>query len=178
MFAQALAPALLVPLFGFVLYRRVRRNIGRQSLRPTQLTVRIAMLALATVMIATSLARGADLQLWLAAGTLPGIALAIYGLKLTRFEISPQGSFYTPNPYLGIAISMVLIARIVYRMIQVWPAMQSARQAAEPGAMTVSPLAMSTSTPITMALLGLVIGYYIAYCVGLLRHARGSAPAA
>ena len=164
---QALAPAILLPLFAFSLYRRVRRNIGRQPLRATQLKVRIAMLALATFLITTSLASGVDLLIWMAIGAAAGIALAYWGVKLTRFESSPQGIFYTPNPYLGIAVSMLLIARIGYRMMQIGPALQS------PQAMT-----MYTSTPLTMALFGLVIGYYIAFCVGLLWRAGHSSPGA
>lgn len=178
---QALAPALFVPLFGFLLYRRVRRNIGRQPLKPAQLKVRIGMLTLATFLIATSLARSADLQLAMAAGAVPGLALALWGLHLTRFESSPQGRFYTPNPYLGIAISTLLIARVVYRMTQTWPAIQAAQAqaaTAAPGTVTASPLAMSASTPMTMGLLGLVVGYYIAYCAGLLWRSREKSPAA
>lgn len=163
---QALAPAILAPLLAFSIYRRVRRNIGRQPLRATQLKIRIAILAVATFLITTNLARGADLLMWMAIGAAAGVAIAFWGVKLTRFESSPQGIFYTPNAYLGIAVSLLLVARIVYRLVQIGPAMQS------PQAMAMY------STPLTMGLFGLVIGYYVAYCAGLLWRARDGSPAA
>jgi hypothetical protein len=164
---QAIAPAILLPLFAFSLYRRVRRNIGRQPLRATQLKVRIAILMMVTLLITTSLARGADLLLWLALGAAGGSALALWGVQLTRFESSPQGIFYTPNAYLGIAVSLLLIARIVYRIVQMGPSLQS------PQAMSIY-----AGTPMTMGLFGLVIGYYLAYCAGLLWRASHVATSA
>src|SRR5207253_1415921 len=106
--------------------------------------------------------RTADLQLAIALGALPGVALALWGVHLTRIESTPEGRFYTPNPYLGFAVSALLIARVAYRMIQVWPAMQSAHADVPP------PSPGSIYTPTTMALLGLVIGYYVMYCAGLI----------
>ena len=158
---QALAPAILAPLLAFSIYRRVRRNIGRQPLGAARLKVRIGFLAVAALLIATRYAGTAELQMWMALGALPGFALAVWGVKLAHIESTPQGVFYTPNPYLGIAISLLLVGRIVYRMLQIGPAMQS------PQAMT-----MYTSTPLTMGLFGVVVGYYIAYCAGLLWRAR------
>ncbi|HZP13840.1 MAG TPA: hypothetical protein VFB36_15595 [Nevskiaceae bacterium] len=166
---QVLVPALMVPLFGFVLYRRVRRNIGRQPLKPSQLKARMAILAFATLMIVMNFAKTADLQLAMALGALPGLALALWGVKLAHIESTPQGVFYTPNPYLGIAISILLIGRIVYRMVQMGPMMQSPQAMSSPAAMY---------TPLTMALFGLVIGYYVAYCAGLLWRARENPQAA
>jgi len=165
---QALVPALMVPLFGFVLYRRVRRSIGRQPLRPAQLKTRMAFLAFAALMIAMNFAKSADLQLAMALGALPGVALAFLGVKLTQFESTPQGRFYIPNPYLGMAVSALLIARVVYRIVQIGPMMQSPQTMSSPAAMY---------TPLTMALFGLVIGYYVAYCAGLLWRARDASPA-
>jgi hypothetical protein len=170
---QALVPALMAPLLAFVIYRRVRRNIGRQRLEPARLRTRIVVLAIATGMIVFNIARTADMQLAMALGALPGIALAFWGVQLTRFETTPQGRFYTPNAYLGFAVSALLIARIAYRLVQVWPAMQSPQSAA---AMNASPAALYS--PLTMGMLGLVIGYYIAYCAGLIWRARDGSTAA
>lgn len=42
-------------------------------------------------------------------------ALGVYGLRLTRFERTPTGLFYTPNAHLGIALSLLLVLRLGYR---------------------------------------------------------------
>src|SRR5207253_5732067 len=72
----------------------------------------IGMLALAT------LARPAALAI-LAAAVAVGLGLAMWGLSLTRFERTPEGIFYTPNAHIGIALSLLLVARVLYRMFEI-----------------------------------------------------------
>ena len=43
------------------------------------------------------------------------MALGILGLRLTRFETTGEGMLYTPSAHLGIALSTLLVGRIVYR---------------------------------------------------------------
>ena len=48
----------------------------------------------------------------LAGGLALGVPLGLYGLHLTRFETTPEGRFYTPNPYMGVGLSMLLAGRV------------------------------------------------------------------
>jgi len=41
-----------------------------------------------------------------------------------------EGEFYTPNVYIGVALSAVLIGRLIYRFVVLAPEMQSASQGA------------------------------------------------
>jgi hypothetical protein len=100
------------------------------------------------------------------AGLLAGAAFAAWGIRLTRFDVMPGGVFYTPNAYLGGALAAVLVGRVVYRFVVLYPALATAH------AETGSALAGYTRSPLTFGLFALVIGYYIVYCAGLI--SRGS----
>lgn len=85
--------------------------------------------------------------------------LAVYGLRQTRFEPTPQGLFYTPNAHLGIALSVLFVGRILYRLGEVYVLDTTA----SPGTSDF------VRSPLTLAVFGLLAGYYIAYAVGLVR---------
>ena len=74
----------------------------------------------------------------------------------------PGGIFYTPNGYIGAVLSALLLGRLAYRFQVLYPAMQAAQ------ADDANPFAAFQRSPLTFALFGVVIGYYLAYYVGLL----------
>ena len=157
-------PSILVSLgvaalVGWRLYSRVRRMIGRQRLtrwRPW-FTVGFFPLILMLLLLA-SLAHPVNLATLLA-GVAAGVVLGVYGLSLTAFEETPQGLYYTPSAYLGIALSLLFIGRIGYRLMQAYAAV---------GASSPTP-ADFVRSPLTLAIFGTLAGYYIAYAIGLLR---------
>ena len=154
--------AAIAALVVFALYRRFRRLFGRQPLQPTRLKVRIALFTLVGLMILVRGLHSMDFAAAGLAGVAAGVALAYLGLRLTRFEVTPGGIFYTPNGYIGVAISALLLGRLAYRFQVLYPAMQAAQ--ADNG----DPFAQFQRSPLTLALFGIVIGYYIAYYAGLL----------
>jgi cytochrome b561 len=96
---------------------------------------------------------------WLAAGLVVGCLLGLFGLSKTRFDPTPEGLFYTPNVHLGIALSTLFVARIVYRLVEVYylePAMPHG-------------LEDFTRSSLTLAVFGVLASYYIAYAIGLVR---------
>jgi cytochrome b561 len=124
------------------------------------------LLAISFMQPATTLGAAA---LGLALGGIVGVV----GLRLTQFELGPQGNFYTPHAYIGGAVSALLVARIIYRFFVVFPTMQStAEQAAANG----NPYAGFQSSPLTLAILMLTAGYYITYYAGILLKVRASRP--
>lgn len=170
--------ALFVPLVVFVIYRRVRRNFGRQPLRSTRLAITVAIFAIIAVLLLASAVVGMEtgslLRMGSAAGLLGGAALGLYGLHLTRIENTPQGRFYTPNSYIGMGLTALLLGRLVYRFAVLMPMMGAAAAQATAGydANTMSALQRS---PLTLAIVGLLVGYYLAYYCGLLWRAHGPA---
>ena len=145
----------LVPLVAWRLYARFRRMVGRQRLsrvRPwITLTIFPALLALLAWLSHDRI----DALAWLAAALGAGALLARYGLARTVFEATPGGFYYTPHAPLGIALSALFAGRVLYRIYEVVSAGPAA--------------ADFTRSPLTLAVFGLLAGYYIAYAIGLVR---------
>jgi hypothetical protein len=161
----------LVPLIAWRLYSRIRRLIGRQQSKlwrhwaaATLFPLLLAVLGAGAIF--SPLAIGA-----LAAGIATGVGLSIWGLRWTRFEVTPQGWFYTPNAHIGIALSVILAARILYRLFQLY----AIGMVTEPGGQDFA------RSPLTLLCFGMLASYYAAYAVGMLRWRRSnplaSAPA-
>ena len=99
----------------------------------------------------------------LGGGLMLGALLALVGLRLTKFEVGqPKPHYYTPNTYIGVALSLLLLGRVLYRMTLVYssdaPAMSS-------------PALMQSS--LTLLIIGLTAGYYITFNSGVLLRSRG-----
>src|SRR6185369_2842499 len=93
-----------------------------------------------------------------------GIGLGIWGLRLTMFEKTDAGMFYTPSAHIGIALSVLLIARVGYRLLQM-AALTTALTSAE----WQAALQDFGRSPLTLIILGTMLAYYATYAVGLLR---------
>jgi hypothetical protein len=157
-----LIPAGIAALVAWRLYSRVRRMVGRQRLSKVRpwLTVCLFSLLIALVLLGSLAHPGAASGL--VAGVAAGAALGFYGLRLTRFERTPLGLFYTPNAYLGIALSLLFVARIGYRAAQLYFVAGAAQESS----------AAFVRSPLTLLIFGTLAGYYVAYAVGLLRWRR------
>jgi cytochrome b561 len=161
--APTLVPFLIaIPLIGWRLYSRIRRSIGRQPLSKVRPWVTLAIFPLVILLLGFA-ARGSATGIGLLlGGIVAGTALGMFGLSKTRFENTPQGMFYTPNAHLGIALSALFTARVVYRMVQLY----QMDPAAQPHP------ADFANSPLTLAIFGLLAGYYCAYAIGLIRWRR------
>jgi uncharacterized membrane protein YeaQ/YmgE (transglycosylase-associated protein family) len=165
---QTLVYAAVGALVAFALYRRFRRLFGRQLLAPNRLKFRIGILAVFAAMFALRGFVATDIALAGVAGFAIGAALAWLGVKLTRFEKTPTGIYYTPNAIIGAAVSVLLIGRLAYRFFAVYPAMQAAHVGGD------DPFMAYQKSPLTAALFGIAIGYYLAYYVGVLLRSAGA----
>lgn len=164
MLSPQTVPLLLGGLFVWGLFRRVRRNIGRQKLRPRRIIVSITVLALASVLLAVVSLRNLKLLSGLGGGLLLGAPLGLLGLRLTRFETNEQGHFYTPNTHIGIALSLLFAGRLIYRF---WILNNSADLGNHPPAM---------QSALTLLIYGLTAGYYLVYYIGLFVHTHDKQP--
>lgn len=161
--AKLLPIAIIVPLFIWRVYVRARRNIGPQPLHRRQLKVRMGIFAAVALLLGGAAAWHWPMLGALGGGLACGVPLALIGLRLTRFETKPDGHVvYVPNTLIGVALTLLLLGRLVYR----FGALSSA-MAAE--TMTVPPTFQS---PMTFAIFGLTAGYYIAYYAGVLIRGR------
>ncbi len=163
-------PVAVTALVAWRLYSRVRRMVGRQRLSPARPWITVILFPLLLALIAAGGIAQGTWPLAMAGGVVAGVLLGLYGLRLTRFDATPEGLFYTPNAHLGVALSLLLIARIGYRAVQIY----LQHGTAPPG----DPAATMMQSPLTLAIFGTLAGYYVAYAIGLLRwKARAGAQA-
>jgi hypothetical protein len=171
--ATLLLPAVIAVLIGWRLYSRVKRMVGRQRLSKLRPWLTVCLFPLLVALLLLGSLAHPEAALALVAGVAAGVALGFYGLRLTKFEQTPLGLFYTPNAHLGIALSLLLIARIGYRAAQLYFAA---------GAIQEASAATFVRSPLTLLIFGTLAGYYVTYAVGLLRWRRraslGSLPVA
>ncbi len=149
---------IMIPLLIWRLHSRVRRSIGRQTLSKVRPWITIGVFPLLTVLLGfAALGRPA---LWgaMAGGIAGGALLGVYGLGKTKFENTPQGLFYTPNAHIGIALSLLFVGRVIYRMFELYTESQAQQSAAT-----------FAASPLTLGIFGLLAGYYVAYAIGLVR---------
>jgi hypothetical protein len=147
----------LVPLLVWRTYARFRRLVGRQRLTKVRPWITLTVFPLLTGLLAWVAYPNVHRIGWLAAGIAGGAGLSLLGLKLTSFERTAHGLFYTPNKYLGISLVVLFIGRIAYRIVEV---------AALSASNTVTGFVVSS---VTLAVFGLLAGYYLGYTAGLLR---------
>lgn len=160
-------PVLFGALIAFGVYRRVRRNIGRQPLSPARLTSRIALFSIIGGMILLMSFRDMNLFGAMLAGIAAGAGLGWFGLKHTQFEATAQGQFYTPHTYIGAFVSALFLGRIAYRFIVLYSTSHALAAADQ------NPFAAYQKSPLTLAIFGILVGYYVFYYAGVLRRSRG-----
>jgi hypothetical protein len=161
---QSLSPSTIalliaVPLVAWRVYARVRRLVGRQRLSRIRLWITLIVFPAVVLLLCLAASTHPERLAWLAVGLVAGALLGVFGLRKTVFEPTPQGLFYTPNAHLGIALSLLFVARIAYRLIEIYmldPGMPRGTQD-------------FARSPLTLSVFGLLAGYYIAYAIGLVR---------
>ena len=148
-------------LIAWRMYSRVRRLIGRQRLSRVRPWVSVTLFpALVLLLAFASLAHPEGIAA-LVVGLAAGAALGMWGLKLTKFERTPEGLFYTPNLHLGIGLSLLLAGRILYRLGQVYLGVSA-------GGTSID----FARSPITLVIFGTLAGYYVRYAIGLIAWSR------
>jgi hypothetical protein len=163
---KLITPVLIAVFIAWVLYRRVRRNIGRQRISPARMQWRMGIFSVIGALLLFGALRDVNLLGAMVAGVAGGAALAWLGLRHTKFENTPEGNFYTPHTYIGLFVSALLLGRILYRFVVVYPAMNAATQD------DANPFAAYQKSPLTLAIFGVLIGYYVAYYAGVLIESR------
>jgi xanthine/uracil permease len=165
---------IMLPVLAWIVWRRVSRQFGRQRIRRKAMIFRIVMFAFVGCLLALSGFHKLALLEGLLGGVLIGGVIGVVGLRLTRFEVDPvKGDCYVPNPWIGALLTALLLGRLAWRFLVLLPVMHGASSAATaPVADMYGMPAGYTSSPLTMLVIGLLVGYYIVYFLGLLIHHR------
>lgn len=161
--ASTLAIAAVVALIIWRTYARIRRWVGRQELTNRRLWITLTLIPALVLALAVGALTHPERLLVMAVTLAAGAGLAVVALRRTVFEATPQGFFYTPNAHIGIVLSLLFIGRIVYRLIEIGTLDPMAFLARHPQAGDFA------RSPLTLAVFGLLAGYYVSYSIGLIR---------
>ena len=158
-------PFIFGGLIAWSIYRRIRRNIGEQKLRPRRIILSLVIFAVVGTLIVTAacMLHNPGMVLGFGGGLLLGAGLGFFGLHLTKFRTTDEGHFYTPNTYIGGALSLLLIGRMAYNY---W----------KNGGFAPPPGHQPVPSPLTYFIIGLTFGYYIVYYIGLFVHTHDKKP--
>jgi hypothetical protein len=158
---------ILAPILACYLWWRLRRNVGRQSLRARWLVYSVVAFGVPTVAFAGWCLPRPALALGWGAGLALGLILGRVGLRITRFESGPEGRFYTPNMQIGFFLALIFVGRLGYRLSVLggghaifsrWPTPTFGNSA------------------LTYLAFELLAGYYLAFNLGVLRRFRTLTP--
>ncbi len=158
---STIALLLLTPLLVWRVYDRLKKMMGRQRSLLARHTAGLVVFSAVILIVTTGLLPTPELLAWLALGVAIGIGYGVWGLRLTRYENTSKGLFFTPNRRLGILVPMLMVARLLYIGFE--------KYAEE---ISVKAMVELTHNPITIIPLGLMAGYFASYSAGLLLWRR------
>ncbi|HEX9046171.1 MAG TPA: hypothetical protein VF988_04030, partial [Verrucomicrobiae bacterium] len=153
-------PILFGGLIAWSVYRRVRRNVGRQKLRPIRSIISICIFSIISLLLLGMARQHLGLALGIGGGLAAGGLLGFLGLRLTQFETTAEGHFYTPDTRIGVSLSLLFAGRLLYRL---WMLRNPAMLQTQP---------QLFQSPLTLFIFGLIAGYSIVYYLGLFVHTR------
>ena len=158
----------LIALVPISIVQRYRVGTSRQRARGWIATLNLAGLSLSAVLFLVS---AVFTNIWVpdalrytVGGLAAGCLLGIVGLWLTRWEPSIGALHYTPNRLLVLAITMLVAARVFYGFWRGWESWR----AGVSGESWFVAAGVATS----MAAGAVVIGYYLAYWIGVRRRLK------
>ena len=167
-------PYVIAGIAVLLIYRRVRRSFGRQPVRPVRMWIRIALLILLSCSLLPFALESGHFLLAQLAGAIAGIALGYWGARHTRYATYEGRLHYVPHTYTGVAVSLLFIARLVYRFVE-WYAQNGALEGAAAASQGIATPAMIRS-PLTVGLIFVVVGYYVCYYAMVLWKSKRISP--
>jgi hypothetical protein len=162
------APFLIAAVVVFAVYRRFRRTFGRQLLRPARMISRIVLLAVVVCALLPMAAHSVEFLAAQLAGAALGIALGMWGAERTRFQMHDGQMHYLPHTYTGIAISLLFLGRLAFRVVQAYTGPNASHVAyahaanAADRSQAFAPESMMRS-PLTVGIIFVLAGYYVCY---------------
>jgi len=157
--------ALPVLLVGWVFYRRTKRTIGFQKLSVRRMQVRLGFFAVAALLLLLLTFAHPVMLAGYAAGVAGGLVLAKYAARHFQTEHRSDGLYYRTHIWIESIVLALFLGRIAYRVIEM-AAMPdpTANAVADPSAMA--------RDPVTGGILFVIITYYFAYYLFVMRRAR------
>lgn len=152
-------PWLATAGFGWIYYRRIRRQFGRQLYQPGRAALRMGVLSLLACGLLFAAFGIPHLVPGLAAGGIAGAVLGWLSQRHTRIASVDGRREYTPNPWIGGALSLLLVARLAWR----WHDGAFAAGAQQMG---------QQASPLTFGFMAALVAFYLVSGIGLVLRMR------
>jgi hypothetical protein len=167
-------PYAIAGIAVLLIYRRFRRSFGRQPMRPARMWIRIVLLIVLSCSLLPLAFKSGQFLLAQLAGAIAGTALGFWGARHTRYATYQGRLHYVPHTYTGIAVSLLFIGRLVYRIVE-WYGENRALGGALDASQGIAPPPMMRS-PLTVGLIFVVVGYYVCYYAMVLWKSKRISP--
>lgn len=160
----ALTPYLATAGIGWLYYRRIRRSFGRQPWQPRRTVARLVLVLLVAASLVCAAVFLPHVAAGIGIGALLGGVVGVLGLKHTHAQVIQGQRYYTPNPWIGGGLSLLLLGRLAWR----WSHGALAGGASQ---------AALQASPLTLGIAATLIAYSLVYSSGLLLRMRKLASA-
>jgi hypothetical protein len=167
-------PYAIAGLAVLLIYRRFRLSFGRQPIRPIRMWIRIGVLVVLGCSLLPSASKSGQSLLAELVGATTGLALGFWGARHTRYATYEGRLHYVPHTYTGIAVSLLFIGRLVYRIVE-WYGENGSLGGALTASHGIAPAPMVRS-PLTVGLIFVVVGYYVCYYAMVLWKSKRISP--
>lgn len=154
-----LTPYLATAGIGWLYYRRIRRSFGRQPWQPKRTVARLALVSLVSLALLAAAIFLPHVGPGIGIGAVLGAALGVFALKHTHAQVIEGKRYYTPNPWIGGGLTLLLLGRLAWR----WGQGAFAGGGAQ---------AAQQASPLTMGIAATLIAYSVVYSSGLLMRMR------
>ena len=160
-FVQSLVPIALVLFF---MYRRVRRNFGRQKLNRGYMIFRMVVLCVVGALLLIPAFFSPELAAVTIIGAAIGVGLALWAARHTRFLDQDGALYYIPHSYTGMVVTALFLGRIIYRFFVLSQSKYTvATMDSNPGMGDFNGFSGIYHNPMTRLVFFILIGYYVYY---------------
>jgi hypothetical protein len=157
-----LLPLVIVLLMPIILVQRYRVGTTRRIARPWLATVNVVVMLFSAAFF---LFAAAVTGVWVpgalraaVAGLALGGVLGLIGVVASRWEETSVSLHYTPSRVLVLFVTLAVTARILYGFWNGWMTLRASPE---------TPLVAAFGVAGSMGASALVIGYYLAYAIGV-----------
>ncbi len=149
----------------FFIYRRFRRNFGRQKLGRGRLKFRMYLLGVIGMLLLIPALFSPIRALATAVGLGIGVGLALWAAKHTRFEKQDDKLYYIPHTYTGMVVSALFLGRFIYNVVVRSASLYSifAMNSAGASPWDFGGFSTISNNPATRCIFFILVGYYIYY---------------
>lgn len=152
---------------GFMLYRRFKRTVGFQKLTPSRFRFRITVFGIIGCLF---LYLGFLHPLNLIAdgvGLVCGLVLSHFAIKHTQLEKREDGWYYSTHLGVQVAVLLLLVARIGYKLLTMYTMPPEVLAAAN-----ADPAQQFTKDPLTVGVFFVLVSFYIRFLLHLLSEVK------